>query len=151
MTTTRLRWSGNREAQRQSDAAYSELKPNVQNKKSTKRFSSKKQRRKRRRDRSNQSPEELKNLAHNDYRKYLFTWHWKKLRREALKFYGRSCSICKKTTGLNVHHRHYRTVGCEQMVDLELLCTGCHSNHHEGSVYGCYDPLTVEYLSRFSV
>lgn len=151
MAKVRLTWGGNREAQRLADAAYRKVKPKVPKKKSRKPPSLRKQRRLERRKRNRKLRAELTALARTDYKKYLLTSHWKNLRRAALKFYGRSCRICKKKFGLQVHHRHYRSVGREEMVDLDVLCTGCHRNHHEGSVAGCYDPLTEEFLERFSV
>jgi hypothetical protein len=32
--------------------------------------------------------------------------------------------------GLEYHHLHYRTVGCERPSDLKLLCRSCHESQH---------------------
>lgn len=80
------------------------------------------------------------------YRDYLKSPQWRRKRRKALRHYGRRCTVCGATERLQVHHRHYRTLFRESMADLDLLCDGCHSNHHESDGKAC-DPMTREFLS----
>lgn len=35
------------------------------------------------------------------------------------------------TNGLEVHHVHYRNLGCEEAADLIVLCWECHERTHE--------------------
>ena len=80
------------------------------------------------------------------YHDYLKSPQWKKKRRKAHKHYRGRCTICGSTNSLQVHHRHYRTLFRESMADLDLLCGGCHQNHHESDGKAC-DPMTREFLS----
>lgn len=71
--------------------------------------------------------EELKAMAPRDY---LLTPEWKAKRRQALKFQGNHCQVCRSTNGLNVHHNTYERVGEESMDDLAVLCRSCHRIYH---------------------
>lgn len=93
---------------------------------------------------------QIRKLRDLPYREYLASKHWLNKRREALSHYGRKCNRCGKSYGLHVHHKTYKRIGCEKMVDLEVLCGGCHANHHEGKVAGVLDPMTREYLKIVS-
>jgi 5-methylcytosine-specific restriction endonuclease McrA len=61
-----------------------------------------------------------------DYDAYLRTPHWRAVRRMAFRHHGRACAHCGDTHGLQVHHRHYDTLGREGPGDLEVVCTFCH-------------------------
>lgn len=87
-----------------------------------------------------------KNRRRVDYYKYINSKEWKRKRKKVLRYYKNRCSICKKTWNLQVHHKHYRSLGREKFRDLQVLCSGCHANVHEGKIVGCYDPITLEYL-----
>lgn len=39
-------------------------------------------------------------------------------------------ALCNSTSWLNIHHRTYDRVGCEDMGDLITLCRSCHERHH---------------------
>jgi hypothetical protein len=75
--------------------------------------------------------QELKQFALHDYQAYLQTDHWRQLRRDALKYYGESCLLCGRKTGINIHHRHYNSLGCEGIHDLTVLCKTCHEKFHD--------------------
>ena len=46
---------------------------------------------------------------------------------------GGRCEVCKQPSRmLEVHHRHYETLGNEGRDDLLALCRGCHRAAHEG-------------------
>jgi 5-methylcytosine-specific restriction endonuclease McrA len=62
---------------------------------------------------------------------YLRSAHWRSLRIWALEAADWRCQRCGKTMSvaggsLDVHHKHYRTVGHERPSDLEVLCRPCH-------------------------
>lgn len=64
--------------------------------------------------------------------KYLRSKKWKKRRDKyrRTKMYLRGCAGCKVKENLNVHHRHYETVGKERDIDLLPLCNKCHDKVH---------------------
>lgn len=64
------------------------------------------------------------------YRDYLLSPQWKLRRLEALKARAFRCQNCRTKKGLNVHHRHYRTLGAESLEDLDVLCEDCHKKAH---------------------
>lgn len=65
------------------------------------------------------------------YRVYLQSEHWRGLRLEAFKRYGRKCSKCPATCRLDVHHVRYRHPWTAGIVDdLMILCRRCHELEH---------------------
>ena len=70
--------------------------------------------------------------AKKRYAAYRATPEWQAKREEALRHYGGSCSECKATDGLEIHHLHYKTLGHEDVVkDLRVLCRDCHQKTHD--------------------
>lgn len=74
------------------------------------------------------------------YTEYAKSKHWKKVRLQKLKEQP-YCYICnkKKTakskTKFNVHHKHYRNLGHENIAeDLVTLCESCHKFIHKCKV-----------------
>lgn len=65
------------------------------------------------------------------YRQYLESDHWRGLRVEAFKRYGRRCSRCPSKVRLQVHHTRYRHPweSCTTD-DLQILCRSCHEREH---------------------
>ena len=61
---------------------------------------------------------------------YLKTEHWIKFRKEVRKL-RKVCEICGSDKRLNVHHRHYRTVGRENFGDIYLVCKYHHKKLHK--------------------
>lgn len=80
------------------------------------------------------------------YHDYLQSRQWAKKRRKALRHYGHKCATCGSGDNIHVHHRHYKTLFQESVLDLELLCAGCHANLHEQDEK-CLDPLTAEFVN----
>lgn len=80
------------------------------------------------------------------YVAYLKSPQWARKRRKVRQHYGNRCTVCGSTHNLQVHHRHYRTLFREAMTDLDLLCCGCHQNHHETDGKAM-DPMTREFLA----
>ena len=66
------------------------------------------------------------------YHRYLQSDHWNNKRREAYEGFGGECRACCAEHHLEVHHRHYKTLGREHIKqDLLLLCATCHRGVHE--------------------
>lgn len=119
-----LRWAGNMEAQRLADAAYRKLKP-------------------RKRPKGKRVPKPKRPF---DYWRYMASPEWHATKLLALDRAKHKCDICGAKERLHVHHRTYRRLGREELSDLQVLCQGCHENHHEGEVNGVYDPMTRAYF-----
>ena len=63
----------------------------------------------------------------SNYYEYLKSPEWGEKRRLALQRANFSCERCGETgVPLEVHHRHYRTLGEESEDDLKALCRKCH-------------------------
>ena len=61
------------------------------------------------------------------YRAVLKSERWKALRQRLLQKHV-GCQRCKAvTTDLEVHHKHYNSLGSETEDDVELLCKPCHN------------------------
>ncbi len=65
-----------------------------------------------------------------DYQAYLKSDEWKQTREEALEWACHRCQLCNSPDRLHVHHRTYERIGCEDLADLTVLCSGCHDRHH---------------------
>ena len=66
---------------------------------------------------------ELKNIS---YEEYVETPEWSRRQRSALKQAGYRCQMCGSTgVHLEVHHTTDKHFGCEQEVDLVILCEDC--------------------------
>jgi hypothetical protein len=80
--------------------------------------------------------------VHVDYRLYLHTAWWKKTRRRALALSGQRCQVtvtgrgrCPNRSRLQVHHRHYDTLGAENpATDLVVVCPKHHRLIHAVAV-----------------
>lgn len=64
-----------------------------------------------------------------DYYAYLESEQWRILRHRKFIQQGARCERCGEL-GRDVHHKHYRTLGRENLSDLELLCRPCHEQEH---------------------
>lgn len=65
------------------------------------------------------------------YRDYLRTPHWRATRAQALRRAGNRCQVCNADSHLDVHHRTYERLGCEDAGDLIVLCRSCHDLFHD--------------------
>ena len=74
-----------------------------------------------------------KRLSKKDQSLYHKTDHFKSLKELAVDTYG-TCVACGRvpsTTPPTVHHRHYKTLFCEDVLkDVCLLCNRCHRKVH---------------------
>ena len=80
------------------------------------------------------SPSEIDDVSHlktMPYNDYLQTEHWKQVRKRALDYAGHRCQLYNAAHSLQVHHRTYERRGCEEPIDVTVLCAYCHAKHHD--------------------
>jgi len=81
-----------------------------------------------------------------NYKSYLHTNHWQKTRKKKLKSRNFICQICgAKDTILDVHHRYYKTINKEKMMDLKVLCRECHTFYHK---YFGLNKMKLKFIDR---
>ncbi len=62
---------------------------------------------------------------------YLFSDHWRALKRHALLTLGVVCEKCKDPSlGVDIHHLQYRNIFDVRTPDLQVLCRSCHDKAH---------------------
>jgi len=66
-----------------------------------------------------------------NYSSYINSEAWKEKRKERLRFAGRRCELCNRSSDLDVHHRTYERLGDEKLNDLIVLCSTCHRQFHD--------------------
>ncbi|RKU22975.1 hypothetical protein C6499_19260 [Candidatus Poribacteria bacterium] len=93
----------------------------------------------------NASPErieELREIAQNNYPQYLSTNEWTHRANNMRRFVGGRCQACNSPGPLEVHHRHYLTIGHERPLDLTVLCRECHQLiHNNREIDGIRRPI----------
>ena len=63
----------------------------------------------------------------HDYNCHIGSTKWKRFRCEVIKQRGNRCEHCGHVSAyLELHHKHYHSLGSEQPDDVELLCPKCH-------------------------
>ena len=84
----------------------------------------------------------LRSLPYNEYLK---TDHWQSVRHYCLCRDHFKCMVCNSENNLDVHHRTYERLGCEEIGDLATLCRDCHSLFHKNGklVDPCQKSLNV--------
>jgi len=70
-------------------------------------------------------------MTMHNYLEYIDSHEWWSIRRAAMRRANFRCEQEKPGEprhegALEVHHRHYRTLGCERLEDVEVLCPSCH-------------------------
>src|SRR5262249_55117783 len=66
------------------------------------------------------------------YQQYISSVQWKNLKRKTIEQRGNRCERCRQeSASLELHHKHYRSLGSEQPEDVELLCPRCHKEADE--------------------
>lgn len=67
------------------------------------------------------------------YKQYLASDHWQDLRRRvwASPLHKKRCYACGAKERLEVHHKTYRRIGHEWLMDLCLMCRECHQAAHD--------------------
>lgn len=64
------------------------------------------------------------------YAEYLQTDHWKRMRAKILRRDEYRCRLCNSQESIEVHHRSYVRLWCEDQIDLITLCDSCHEKFH---------------------
>ena len=62
----------------------------------------------------------------NEYREYLFSPKWHRIRQRKFKQVGRKCELCGALDKIEVHHLTYQRLFRERLGDLQVLCKSCH-------------------------
>jgi 5-methylcytosine-specific restriction endonuclease McrA len=76
----------------------------------------------------------LTRLGYSTYAEYLSSEHWQDVRKRfyASKLFHGCCGGCGvREVPLEVHHRTYRRLGAEYLMDLVALCRNCHQAVHD--------------------
>ena len=65
-------------------------------------------------------------VGYGDYKgDYLTSWAWADKRWRVMRRDGSMCRCGARAT--EVHHKHYKNIGREQLEDLVALCNACHN------------------------
>jgi 5-methylcytosine-specific restriction endonuclease McrA len=65
-------------------------------------------------------------IATKAHRENQRTPRYRELRNQALAHAGYKCESCAAKGRLQLHHRHYETLGSERLEDVMVLCDTCH-------------------------
>lgn len=65
-----------------------------------------------------------------NYRDYLKTIHWSRVKANYKLDHYEECYICQSVNCIELHHLTYARLGRERMSDLKYLCDGCHGRSH---------------------
>ncbi len=98
----------------------------------------------------------LSALGFNSYADYLASAHWQELRVRffASKLMSRvngkaCCEACRQTNiRLSVHHRTYKRMGAEWLMDLMAVCDDCHKKIHDNGYKGDLWGTTSRFVRR---
>lgn len=80
-----------------------------------------------------------------NYKLYLKSDEWKKIRGIKLGHADYRCQLCNKKENLQVHHRTYERIFMEDMRDLTVLCEDCHRRFHSSVKY---EEMTMEAINK---
>ena len=70
-----------------------------------------------------------------DYREYMQSEEWQKVRRKRLQIDGYKCQMCGTGKNLQVHHITYEHLGqAKELEDLVTLCRECHRGVHNADI-----------------
>ena len=74
----------------------------------------------------------VRHSGSDDYNRHIGSTDWERLKREIIKQRGNRCERCGDVSAyLELHHKHYHSLGIEQPEDVELLCPKCHKGADE--------------------
>jgi 5-methylcytosine-specific restriction endonuclease McrA len=85
-----------------------------------------------------------------NYAKYIVSRFWFELRTQFLAQSGYRCECCGDARNLQVHHKHYKTLGNERRGDVEVLCRACHTSRHEADGVTQADPLSEAFRATIA-
>lgn len=74
-------------------------------------------------------------LSRKDYRSYIVSAEWRAVKDRYLKSnLPKDCYCCGKLYGtysIEFHHRTYKRLGCERLIDIVPVCRNCHQLTHD--------------------
>jgi len=80
------------------------------------------------------------------YQDYMRSEDWKERAEEFKDKAGNKCSLCGSIEKIQVHHKHYRSLGFEKEEDIIVVCDTCHKKFHnimakekKGKLWGLKD------------
>src|SRR6516165_9129552 len=74
----------------------------------------------------------VRHSGSDDYNCHIGSTEWERFKREITKQRGNRCERCGHVSAyLELHHKHYHSLGIEQPEDVELLCSKCHRGADE--------------------
>ena len=80
-----------------------------------------------------------------DYAVHLGSFYWQRIRYRKFIAVDWTCERCgDQTAELELHHRHYDTLGFEEIDDLEVLCGDCHRLEHGKTKANRANPIVDE-------
>ena len=65
-----------------------------------------------------------------DYKEWVLSPAWRRIRNAKLKDSGYKCELCGSAKNLQVHHITYEHIGDEPLDDLLTVCNKCHKKLH---------------------
>lgn len=68
------------------------------------------------------------------YTEYLLSNHWIQFRSKILED-RKLCQNCGVKERLNIHHKHYKSLGREKGTDVIVLCQKCHHRFHSKKIW----------------
>lgn len=72
----------------------------------------------------------------DDYLETLKSPAWAELKERKRVELHDTCEMCgAQDTALELHHKHYRSIGCETENDVLLLCPACHKAADNERIY----------------
>ena len=99
-----------------------------------------------------------------DYKEYLETPDWQRVRHARFRFDEGKCVVCHKQFNLfenyNTHHMDYARLGQEHMRDVITLCESCHAKFHnawtknqywKGRESGHWNAFSLEHTANICV
>lgn len=78
---------------------------------------------------------ELLNHSTGNYKEYLDSEQWQRVRSQRVSMDSCKCVRCGSGKNLQVHHKTYERRGFEHLDDLETLCERCHKEEHERKIH----------------
>src|SRR5262249_33409821 len=82
----------------------------------------------------------------HDYNFHIGSTERKRFRCEVIEQRGNRCERCWHVSAyLELHHKHYHSLGSEQREDVELLCPKCHKGADEAR---CEEPCLIAKTAR---
>lgn len=74
----------------------------------------------------------LREHGYTSYREYLASDHWRDVKRRYWDSkLPKHCGGCGATKGLQLHHKTYKRICAERLMDITPVCRACHEGIHD--------------------